>query len=105
MAKAKASSSEKGANPKMLTYIRNRERKLLKHLKEFPNDKVAMTAFDSGSYRSYRRKTPKTQAWSKSDIAAVQLYIAAGRTGKDFLADKIRAKKAPVNLSRKAVNA
>jgi ribosomal protein S15P/S13E len=105
MAKAKAPSSEKGVNPKMVAYIRNRERKLLRHLKEFPNDKTAMTALDSGSYKSYRRKTPKSQMWSKTDIAAVQLYIAAGRTGKDYLADKMKAKKAPVNVSRKAANA
>jgi hypothetical protein len=105
MSKVKAAPSGKTVTPKHVTYVKNRERTLINHLKKFPNDKVALIAFDNGTYKSYRRKTPKTTAWSKQDIAAVKLYIMAGRSGKDFLADKMKARKAPVSISRKATNA
>jgi|WetSurMetagenome_2_1015567.scaffolds.fasta_scaffold18012_2 hypothetical protein len=106
MSKVKATlTSGKSVSPKHVTYVKNRERTLINHLKTFPNDKVALVALDNGTYKSYRRKTPKTTMWSKQDIAAVKLYIMAGRTGKDFLADKMKAKKSPVSLSRKATNA
>lgn len=71
----------------------NRERRLLKHLSNFPNDKVAELAMKNPCPI---RKKPKSKVWSKQDIAAVKLYILAGKTGKDYLADK--------NKNRKAVN-
>ena len=94
MSKVKsAPTSGKTANPKHATYVKNRERKLIRHLKKQPNDKVAELCLSSGMYTSYRRKTPKTQVWSKQDIAAVQLYKMAGLSGKAFLADKLKQKK------------
>jgi len=91
MAKPKAVPTS--GNPKHATYVRNRERKLLRHLKKYPNDKVAELCVSSGMYTSYRRKTPKSKAWSTQDIAAVQLYVMAGLSGKAFLADKLKLKK------------
>lgn len=94
MSKVKAApTSGKTANPKHATYVKNRERKLLRHLKKYPNDKVAELCMSSGMYTSYRRKTPKTKAWSKQDIAGVKLYVLAGLSGKAFLADKLKQKK------------
>jgi hypothetical protein len=93
MSKKQAPSSTKSANPKHVTYVKNRERKLEKHLKLFPNDKVAETCYASGAFSSYRRRTPKTKVWSKQDIAAVKLYKAAGLSGKRYLSDKMKLKK------------
>lgn len=49
----------------------NRKRKLLKLLKQQPNNEQIKDALLN---IKYRRKTPKTQEWSKSDIQTAKLF-------------------------------
>lgn len=49
----------------------NRQKKINRHLKEFPNDNCALKALDN---IVYRRKVPKTREWSKSAIALAMLF-------------------------------
>ena len=71
--------------------LKNRTNRMHRHLKNHPNDKQAHAALNKGLV-SYRRKTPRTYMWSKQDIEAVQLFIAAGCSGKEYLELKNKLK-------------
>ena len=57
-------------------YAANKRRKLARHIKDQPNDECAKKALNNIAL--YRRKAPKTSAWSKSEIAITSLFRAAG---------------------------
>lgn len=49
----------------------NRQKKIQRHLKKFPDDGCALKALDN---IVYRRKVPKTREWSKSAIALATIF-------------------------------
>jgi len=60
----------------------NRLKKLERHMKQFPEDKIAERAL---SNVVYRRKTPKTQEWSHSQIRLAELFkMFKGRVDRDI---------------------
>lgn len=77
-------------------YATNKRRKLERHLKAFPTDKTAEKCLKVGLEHGfkYKRETPKTKQWTKTDKRAVQMWTELGHTGteyKDFL-KKIKGK-------------
>lgn len=60
-------------------YSANKKRKLARHLKDQPNDLCAKKALETVAL--YRRKAPKTSAWSKSEIAITSIFRDAGDKG------------------------
>jgi hypothetical protein len=72
---AKSSSKSKQAQYQLYqTQTRwktNRERKLLRALEQHPNNKQIEAALKN---IKYRRKTPKTQVWTKTKIRMAQLF-------------------------------
>lgn len=66
----------------------NRQRKLLKLLKTQPENKDIKRAIDN---MIYRRKTPKTQVWSKSNIRAARLIKEfSGRCPHEIFSSNIK---------------
>jgi hypothetical protein len=60
----------------------NRKRKLAKHLKHHPNDRVAQQA---ASQIKYRRATPKDPQWTPGNIKIAKLFKDfAGFVNKDM---------------------
>lgn len=60
----------------------NRLKKLERHMKRFPEDKTAERATLNVVYR---RKTPKTQQWSHTQIAIARLFkLFKGRVDRDI---------------------
>lgn len=60
----------------------NRKRKLAKHLKNHPNDKVAEKATQN---IKYRRGTPKDPQWTPGNIRVAMLFKQfTGRVNKDM---------------------
>lgn len=60
----------------------NRLKKLERHIKRFPEDKIAEKAV---SNVVYRRKDPKTQQWSHTQIAIARLFkMFKGRVDRDI---------------------
>ena len=49
----------------------NRQKKIERHLKKYPNDSCALKALDN---LSYRRGKPVTRQWSKSAIALAMIF-------------------------------
>lgn len=93
MAGKKSSASHKA---QALTYknenraVKNRTRKLEKHLKLFPNDEQAKEALKKGL--SYRRKTPYNRPWKSAPLQEFAAQLASvGLNGN--LALKWREKK------------
>lgn len=80
------------------TYARNKQRKLERHLKSFPEDSVAKKCLESGLKGgfSWKRRTPQTKQWSKPDKYQAQLWTSLGYSGKKYI-DFIRALKKKVN--------
>jgi hypothetical protein len=63
-------------------YAINKEKKLTKHLKKFPNDTTAAKALKAGNF-SYKRAAPKKKEWSSTDIHFAKLYKEFGRTYRE----------------------
>lgn len=80
-------------------FAKNKRRKLEKHVKLYPDDLKAKKVLEEGIKEgfSYKRKTPKSSVWSKSDKHIVQLmHSVDGTTGKQFLdlkRDRLRVQR------------
>ncbi len=98
MAKNKVQSntgSTKGAG----TAEANRKTKLLKLLRQQPNNKQIETALAN---IKYRRKTPKTQEWSKTDIRLAQLFKEfTGRADWDLFSSNPKVQAAALAVHSK----
>lgn len=80
-----------GAYQTQNRYASNKRRKLEKHLKLYPGDKGAQKVLETGIKEgfSYKRKSPNSPVWGKSDKKLLQLmHSIDGITGKEFLARK-----------------
>jgi hypothetical protein len=74
----------------------NRKRKLLKLLKQQPNNKQIETALAN---IRYRRKTPKTQEWSKTDIRIAQVFKQfTGRADWDLFSSNPKTQAAALAM-------
>ncbi len=60
-------------------YAKNKQRKLERHLKFYPNDSQAREALNN--IQSYRRKAPINKIWSKEQKKAAYDYRKAGLNG------------------------
>jgi hypothetical protein len=72
-------------------FARNKLRKLTRHMKQFPNDKVTAAVLETGIKHGfvYKRKEPIAPCWSKSDKAMLGLmHSIDGITGKEYLENK-----------------
>lgn len=102
MAKNKSqtnSSATKGTG----TAEANRKRKLLKLLKEQPNNEQIATALTN---IKYRRKKPSSQEWSKTDIKMAQLFKQfTGRADWDLFSSNPKVQAAALAVhSTKSFN-
>lgn len=59
--------------------VKNRTRKLKKHLEKQPNDKQAQSALDSGL--RYRRKTPNKKVWTPQQKWYAEMLSSVGLNG------------------------
>ena len=74
----------------------NRKRKLLKLLKQQPNNEQIKDALVN---IKYRRKTPKTQEWSKSDIQTAKLFKEfTGRADWDLFSSNPKVQAAAIAM-------
>lgn len=88
--KAKTTPVTKSAG----TMEANRKRKLLKLLKEQPNNEQIKDALTN---IKYRRKTPKTQEWSKTDIQTAKLFkMFTGRADWDLFSSNPKVQAAAI---------
>jgi hypothetical protein len=72
----------------------NRKRKLLKQLKLQPNNEQVKDALVN---IKYRRKTPKTQEWSKTDIHIAKLFKEfTGRADWDLFSSNPKVQAAAI---------
>ena len=72
----------------------NRKRKLLKQLKLQPNNEQVKDALVN---IKYRRKTPKTQEWSKTDIHIAKLFKEfTGRADWDLFSSNPKVQSAAI---------
>lgn len=72
----------------------NRKRKLLKLLKQQPNNEQIKDALTN---IKYRRKTPKTQEWSKTDIQTAKLFKTfTGRADWDLFSSNPKVQAAAI---------
>lgn len=70
----------------------NRKRKLLKQLKLQPNNEQIKLALEN---IKYRRKTPKTQEWSKSAIEIAKLFtLFQGRVDPEIFSSNPKVQAA-----------
>lgn len=70
----------------------NRKRKLLKQLKLQPNNEQVKLALEN---IKYRRKTPKTQEWSKTDIETARLFkLFSGYVDRDIFSSNPKVQAA-----------
>ena len=77
----------------------NRKQKLLKLLKQQPNNQQIQDALVN---IKYRRKTPKTQEWSKTDIRLAQLFKEfTGRADWDLFSSNPKVQAAALAVHSK----
>jgi hypothetical protein len=77
----------------------NRKRKLLKQLKLQPNNEQVKDALVN---IKYRRKTPKSQEWSKSDIQVAKLFKEfTGRADWDLFSSNPKVQAAAIAMHSK----
>ena len=77
----------------------NRKRKLLKLLKQQPNNEQIKDALTN---IKYRRKTPKTQEWSKSAIQMAKLFkLFTGRADWDLFSSNPKVQAAALAVHSK----
>ena len=73
----------------------NRKRKLLKQLKLQPNNEQVKDAITN---IKYRRKTPKGQEWSKTDITIAKLFKEfSGRADWDLFSSNPKVQAAAIS--------
>lgn len=90
-----STASSKGSG----TAEANRKRKLLKLLKEQPNNEQIKDALTN---IKYRRKTPKTQEWSKSAIQMAKLFkLFTGRADWDLFSSNPKVQSAALAVHSK----
>ena len=88
--KAKTTPATKSAG----TMEANRKQKLLKLLKQQPNNEQIKDALTN---IKYRRKTPKTQEWSKTDIQTAKLFkMFTGRADWDLFSSNPKVQAAAI---------
>ena len=93
--KAKNTSATKSAG----TMEANRKRKLLKLLKQQPNNEQIKDALVN---IKYRRKTPKNQEWSKTDIQTAKLFKQfTGRADWDLFSSNPKVQAAAIAMHSK----
>jgi hypothetical protein len=63
-------------------YAINKEKKLIKHLKKFPNDITASKTLKAGNF-TYKRSAPQKKEWSATDIYYAKLYKEFGRVYRE----------------------
>lgn len=74
----------------------NRKKKLLKLLKQQPNNEQIKDALVN---IRYRRKTPKTQEWSKTDIHIAKLFkMFSGRADWDLFSSNPKVQAAALAM-------
>lgn len=89
--KTPASTTTKSASTAEI----NRKRKLLKQLKLQPNNEQVKDALNN---IKYRRKTPKGQEWSKTDIAIAKLFKEFnGRADWDLFSSNPKVQAAAIS--------
>lgn len=66
--------------------VKNRIRRLERHLKKYPNDTVAQTALKDGPER--RRYTPSKNVWGPLDKYFAELYASVGINGNEVIERK-----------------
>ena len=77
----------------------NRKRKLLKQLKLQPNNEQVKDALVN---IKYRRKTPKNQEWSKTDIRIAKLFKEfTGRADWDLFSSNPKVQAAAIAMHSK----
>jgi hypothetical protein len=77
----------------------NRKRKLLKLLKQQPNNEQIKDALTN---IKYRRKTPKTKEWSKTDIHTAKLFkLFTGRADWDLFSSNPKVQAAAIAMHSK----
>lgn len=77
----------------------NRKRKLLKLLKQQPNNEQIKQALLN---IKYRRKTPKTKEWSKTDIKTAKLFkLVTGRADWDLFNSNPKVQAAAIAVHSK----
>lgn len=93
--KAKTTPVTKSAG----TMEANRKRKLLKLLKQQPNNEQIKDALVN---IKYRRKTPKNQEWSKTDIQTAKLFKQfTGRADWDLFSSNPKVQAAAIAMHSK----
>jgi hypothetical protein len=93
--KAKNTTATKSAG----TMEANRKRKLLKLLKQQPNNEQIKDALVN---IKYRRKTPKGQEWSKTDIQTAKLFKEfTGRADWDLFSSNPKVQAAAIAMHSK----
>lgn len=77
----------------------NRKRKLLKLLKQQPNNEQIKDALVN---IKYRRKTPKNKEWSKTDIQTAKLFkLFTGRADWDLFSSNPKVQAAAIAMHSK----
>lgn len=90
--KAKTTPATKSAG----TMEANRKRKLLKLLKQQPNNEQIKDALTN---IKYRRKTPKNKEWSKTDIQTAKLFkLFTGRADWDLFSSNPKVQAAAIAM-------
>ena len=93
--KAKTTPATKSAG----TMEANRKRKLLKLLKQQPNNEQIKDALVN---IKYRRKTPKNKEWSKTDIQTAKLFKQfTGRADWDLFSSNPKVQAAAIAMHSK----
>lgn len=93
--KAPATTSAKGSSTAEI----NRKRKLLKQLKLQPNNEQLKDALTN---IKYRRKTPKGQEWSKTQIHIAKLFKQfTGRADWDLFSSNPKVQAAAIAMHSK----
>jgi hypothetical protein len=93
--KAKNTPATKSAG----TMEANRKQKLLKLLKQQPNNEQIKDALVN---IKYRRKTPKNKEWSKTDIQTAKLFkLFTGRADWDLFSSNPKVQAAAIAMHSK----
>jgi len=112
MSKGKTSHAGKGTYARYRSgnvYAKNKLLKLERHLKKFPEDKIAETCLNNGLKIgfSYKRKTTNTPFWSHTDKHFAELWASLGHHGDKYLdfLKKLKTGKVPAAvLKTKEIN-
>lgn len=90
MSKGKTSKSGKGTYAAYRNgghYAKNKLKKLERHLKKYPDDKIAQACLDTGLKVgfAYKRKTTNTPFWSHTDKHHAEVWASLGHHGQKYL--------------------